>query len=186
MTNEITTCITELYGKPDYKKFTELCNKKIIFRQEFYDILNHSVEYSDVPMEETAAHDFYIKFSTKKKGDFHIEYDSIISISRLIPVVSIHHSFEVTYQGKEKYSSYIFNGFSTHPYCKEQQIFHKKIVLYFLQDGYRILSDHEENEYAVNPGWFNSMVHNQNYYTVSSLLFTSRFYDWGEYDDGEL
>ena len=89
MTNEIAACITELYGKPDYKKFTELCNKKIIFRQEFYDILNHGVEYSDVPMEETAAHDFYIKFRKKIRGDFHIEYHSIVSISRLIPVVSL-------------------------------------------------------------------------------------------------
>ena len=186
MTNEIAACITELYGKPDYKKVTELCNKKIIFRQEFYDILNHGVEYSDVPMEETAAHDFYIKFRKKIRGDFHIEYHSIVSISRLIPVVSLHHSFEVTYQGKEKYSYYVFDGFSTQPYCKEQHIFHKEIVPYFLQEGYRILSDKEENEYAVNSGWFNSMVHNQNYYTVGALLFTSRFYDWGEYDDGEL
>ena len=44
--------------------------QKIIFRQECYDILSHSIEYSDAPMEATAAHDFYIKFSTKKGGIF--------------------------------------------------------------------------------------------------------------------
>lgn len=186
MTNEIAACIKDLYGKPNYKQFMELCNKEVVFRQEFYDILNHSVKYSDAPLEGSAAHFFNITFREKNRGDFHIEYRSNLSISRLIPAVSIQHSFEVIYHGKDKYSYYSLEGASTYPYCKEQQIFHKKIVEYFLQEDYRVLSEKEENEYAVNPGWFNSMVHNHGYYTVAELLFTSLFYDWGEYADDEL
>lgn len=142
----VQQAIERIYLKKDYSFFNLKCLEPLGLSDDFYELLSDGENYDELSGGSIAPSlMWYVYFKTVVKGDFKVEYTTMLEISKVAPVFHIQHQFMVDNEDPNRVSPDL-DGFSGQAYSKSQFELHEKISKYLINQGYFELTYAEMNE----------------------------------------
>lgn len=146
MKDTIKNTIDKIYFKKEKEFFINNCIKKIELPEEFNLLLsNNEINVITGREEAFPSKKYYIEFEPFVKGEFRIKYQTIIQISKIIPIFYIQHEFDVDNKDENSMGSSL-SGFDGQPYTKHQYDFQERLLKILNEAGFTELSYSEINE----------------------------------------
>ncbi|MGL5255867.1 MAG: hypothetical protein ACRC76_02425 [Proteocatella sp.] len=146
MKEKVAEAISKVYFKKEYDFFKILCNEKLYMLDKFCEVLKKSIRYIEVdPHTKNPAREWYVYFKIVKEGDFSIKYNTVIKVSKIVPVFYIQHEFEVENRDKNRIGPFL-EGYSGEAYCRSQFELHENVRKFLNTKGFEELSYAEMKE----------------------------------------
>ncbi len=146
MKERVEEAITKVYLKKEYDFYKKRCKEALNILDEFCKLLETSFRYIEIGSRTTnPVHEWYVYFESVTEGDFSVKYNTIIKVSKIVPVFYVQHEFEVENKDENRMGPSL-DGYSGEAYCKSQFEFHEKIRHYLNAKGFEELSYAEMKE----------------------------------------
>ena len=146
MLDIVKKAIDQFYIKKDYNSFREKCKEKL----ELFDEIKDYVESRHLNVSGGAGFNYpsrtwYIEFKDYKKGMFQINYRTILYISKVAPLFSFSHEFDVENKCKDFMETEL-GEYSDYPYCEDQAKFQEIVSKSLNSRGYYQITINEKKE----------------------------------------
>lgn len=147
MKDIVAKAIEQFYIKKDYDSFKEGCKKQLNLSQNLKKYINQNklVLVEDVDNKDQPSKSWTIHFNDYKKGDFEVEYTTILKVSKVAPLFYVQHQFAVKHKNKDCTAPVLY-GKSPMPHTKKQFLLHNEIFNFFDKKGYCRLELDDVNE----------------------------------------
>jgi predicted solute-binding protein len=144
MKQNIREIIDRMYFKGDIEFFVASCLKCLKISNDIKKILSgFDVRLREV--ENVSNKRIYLAYEPYIRDNFNLLYSTTILISKIMPLYSIQHGFEIDNIDEDRVSG-ILNGTNGQPYSKTQYKLHGKLKSLLDAAGFSELSYDEINE----------------------------------------
>ena len=146
MNNLVKNAINRIYFLKDKEYFVNKCLRILQLPEEFSSLLrSDDIEVIRGKEVNTASEKFYIEYKSFVKGDFKLKYNTVIQISKIVPIYYMQHGFEVDNIDDNRIGSSL-DGYDIQPYSKRQFDLHEDIIRILGNAGFTKLTLSEMNE----------------------------------------
>ncbi|MCH4166469.1 MAG: hypothetical protein LKF40_02295 [Megasphaera sp.] len=173
----IQNVFKKTYNMDNYDAYKEICKQPPInINHSFFEILERESEYIEkeenmlIPGSIWKIH--FLPFTEKL---FHVEYTTILYISKIMPACYISHEFKVINQDKEGLMP-VLSDFFGEGFCKKQVKLEYDILDYLKKQGYENIEGSILSDIAYKK-------ENGKTYTVKQLLFSHEWKNEQEFTD---
>ncbi|MBC1458287.1 hypothetical protein [Listeria newyorkensis] len=148
--NFVIEAINRIYKKKDYDYFRDKCKAKLTILNDLIDIAkkgNLNIIVESIGIEPSIR--IYIKYPEFEKNGLKIEYQTIIDISKIVPVYYFQHEFAVETSDENSMTS-VLDGFDSQPYTFTQYNTYEEISKFLNGNGFTELSYADMNTVIPN------------------------------------
>jgi hypothetical protein len=170
---DLDNAIKKIYEPNDFIVYKEICQRELPLNEEFFAILKTTPRFREINSEKLKpGREWQIQFDETVKGNFSVHYETLVKITKIVPLFEIIHLFSVKNRDTEGFLP-ILKGRLGEAFCMEQFDFAEKIKKYLLERGY-VLSNYYLDTYIAY------MFENRQKkpLTVSNVLFTDAYTLW--------
>lgn len=140
MNEKLQYYINKIYRNKEWNYFREKCAESPIYLRKVMDRIStldkKAILYN---RKDEPAIEIYVDFQEYSEGNFHVEYKSVLKISKVANIFNFQHEYSIVNIDPNRMSP-VLEGFSDEAYIFEQNRFDEAITKLLLAEGLEKLS----------------------------------------------